>query len=157
MERLKAVASQRKSVADLGAGTQANAETQLKISRAQIPDAGGTELRATPFVSQNDPQGRGIHNPSAAATRTSIEVTGYDGLEKERSLGNGIASLLVASSSLQPRLIPSALLADPKRQDHAAAAVELDVPQPPPRSRSRSRNKAAASMEPSADADFAQC
>jgi hypothetical protein len=157
MERLKAFALQRKSVADLGAGTQANAETQLKISRAQIPDAGGTELRATPFVSQNDPQGRSINNSSAPATQTPIEVTGYDGLEKDSSLGSGATSLLVASSSLQPRFIPSAQFTDSERRDHAAATVPLGIPQPPPRSRSRSRNKTAASMDPFADADLAQC
>ncbi len=132
-------------------------ESQLKISRAQLPDAGGTESRAMPFVSGNDPQGIGIKNPSASATQTPIEVTGYDGLGKESSLGSGAASLLVASSSLQPRPIPSAQFTDSKRQDHAAATVRPDIPQPPPRSRSRSRNKAAASMDPSADADFAQC
>jgi hypothetical protein len=158
MERLKAFASQRKSVADLGADTKANAVSQLKISRAHRhrPDA-GTELRAVPFVIGNDTQGRGITNPSVSATQTPIEVADYEAHGNESSLGSGASSLLAASSSLQPRLIPSALLADSKRQDHAAASVELDIPQPPPRSRSCSRNKAAASMEPSADADFAQC
>ena len=155
---MKAFASQRKSVADLGADTKANAVSQLKISRAHRhrPDA-GTELRAVPFVIGNDPQGRGITNPSVSATRTPIEVADYEAPGNESSLGSGASSLLVASSSLQPRLIPSALLTDSKRQDHAAASVELDIPQPPPRSRSCSRNKAAASMELSADADFAQC
>ncbi len=132
-------------------------ESQLKISRAQIPDAGATELRAIPFVSVDDPQGRGINNSSAPATQTPIEVTGYDGLEKDSSLGSGATSLLVASSSLQPRFIPSAQFTDSKCQDHAAATVPLGIPQPPPRSRSRSRNTAAASMDPSADADLAQC
>jgi hypothetical protein len=154
---LKAFASQRKSVADLGADTKANAVSQLKISRAHKPDAGGTELRAVPFVIGNDTQGRGITNPSVSATQTPIEVADYEAHGNESSLGSGASSLLAASSSLQPRLIPSALLTDSKRQDHAAASVELDIPQPPPRSRSCSRNKAAASMEPSADADFAQC